>query len=33
MATLALQGAWIVVRQARAELRSPDVKLAVQISS
>jgi Co/Zn/Cd efflux system component len=33
MATLALQGAWIVVRQARAELRSPAVKLAVQISN
>jgi Co/Zn/Cd efflux system component len=33
MAMLALQGAWIVVRQARAELRSPAVKLAVQISN
>jgi Co/Zn/Cd efflux system component len=33
MATLALHGAWIVVRQARAELRSPAVKLAVQISN
>lgn len=32
MATLALQGAWIVVRQARGELRSPEATLATQIS-
>jgi Co/Zn/Cd efflux system component len=31
MATLALQGAWIVVRQARDELRSPAGTLAPQV--
>lgn len=31
MATLALQGAWIVVRQARDESRSPEATLAPQI--
>jgi Co/Zn/Cd efflux system component len=32
MATLALQGAWLVARQARGELRSPEARLATQIS-
>jgi Co/Zn/Cd efflux system component len=32
MATLALQGAWIVVRQARGELRPPEARLAAQVS-
>lgn len=32
MATLALQGAWIVVRQARQELHSPQAQLVGQIS-
>ena len=31
MATLALHGAWIVVRQARGELQSPAGKIAVQV--
>jgi Co/Zn/Cd efflux system component len=30
MATLALQGAWIVVRRARGELQSPEARLAEQ---
>jgi Co/Zn/Cd efflux system component len=33
MATLALQGAWMVVRRARGELQSPGVKLAAQVSN
>jgi Co/Zn/Cd efflux system component len=33
MATLALQGAWIVVRQARGELQSPAGQIATQISN
>jgi Co/Zn/Cd efflux system component len=33
MATLALQGAWIVVWRARGELQSPGAKLAAQVSS
>jgi Co/Zn/Cd efflux system component len=33
MASLALQGAWIVVRQARGELQSPAGQIAVQISN
>lgn len=33
MATLALQGAWIVVRQAKNELRLPEAKLVSQISN
>lgn len=33
MATLALQGSWIVLAQARSELRSPAGQSAVQVSS
>jgi len=33
MATLALQGAWIVVRQSRRELQSPNARLVARISS
>ena len=33
MAALALQGAWIVVRQARGELQSPAGQIATQISN
>jgi Co/Zn/Cd efflux system component len=33
MATLALQGAWIVARQSRRELQSPNAQLVARISS
>jgi Co/Zn/Cd efflux system component len=33
MASLALQGAWLVLRQARGELQSPTGRIAVQSSN